>query len=113
MRSGTIRGYAVTSHCVASAPEIPTVDEAGLPGLYISVWYGLWAPKGTAPEVVAKLSAAAREAMADPVVRARLAELGQEIPPREEQTPQALAARQEAEIAKWWPLVRDAHIKAE
>jgi tripartite-type tricarboxylate transporter receptor subunit TctC len=89
------------------------VDEAGLPGLHVSVWYGIWAPRGTPRDVVAKLNGAIVAALADPTVRARLADLGQEIPPREQQTPEALAAFHKAEIEKWWPVVKAAGIKAE
>jgi tripartite-type tricarboxylate transporter receptor subunit TctC len=96
-----------------SAPEIPTVDEAGLPGLYLSVWHGLWAPKGTPKEIVAKLTVAVQAALADKATRERLTDLGQEIPVIEEQTPEGLAAVQKAEIEKWWPIVRAADIKAE
>jgi tripartite-type tricarboxylate transporter receptor subunit TctC len=89
------------------------VDEAGLPGLHVSVWYGIWAPRGTPRDVVAKLNGAVVAALADTTVRARLADLGQEIPPREQQTPEALAAFHKAEIEKWWPMVKAAGIKAE
>jgi len=114
VRSGKIKAYAVTAKTrMAAAPDIPTVDEAGLPGLYISVWHAIWVPKGTPKEIVARLNAAVVEALADPAVRQRLADLGQEIPPREQQTPEALGAYHEAEIAKWWPLIKAAGIKAE
>ncbi|HXX83637.1 MAG TPA: tripartite tricarboxylate transporter substrate-binding protein [Casimicrobiaceae bacterium] len=114
IRSGRIRAYAVTAKTrVAIAPEIPTVDEAGLPGLYIAIWHAIWVPKGTPREIVAKLNAAVVEALTDPTVRQRLAELGQEIPSRDQQTPEALRAYHEAEVAKWWPLIKAAGIKAE
>jgi tripartite-type tricarboxylate transporter receptor subunit TctC len=113
IRSGNVKAYAVTSATrLAAAPDIPTVDEAGAPGVYISTWYGLWVPAGTPGEVIRKLTAAAMDALADPTVRARLANLGQEIPPREQQTAEALAAHHKAEIEKWWPLIRAADIKA-
>jgi tripartite-type tricarboxylate transporter receptor subunit TctC len=96
-----------------AAPDIPTVDEAGAPGVYILTWYGLWLPKGAPQEAVDKLGAAARAAMADPAVRQRLLALGQQIPPPEQQTAAALAAYQKAEIEKWHPLIKEAGIKAE
>jgi tripartite-type tricarboxylate transporter receptor subunit TctC len=114
VRNGAVKAYAVTSSTrLAAAPEIPTVDEAGAPGVYISTWYGLWVPKDTPQEVIRKLTAAAMDALADPAVRARLIGLGQEIPPREQQTAEALAAHHKAEIEKWWPLIKAANIKAE
>jgi len=96
-----------------SAPDVPTVDEAGAPGLYISVWYGLWVPKGTPRNVTAKLNAAAVDAMADPTVRSRMATLGLEIPPRDQQSPEALGSLQRAEIQKWWPIIKAANIAGE
>ena len=84
-----------------AAPDIPTVDEAGAPGVYISTWYGLWVPKGTPQEAIDKLGAAARAAMADPALRQRLTSLGQQIPPPEQQTAAALAAYTKAEVDKW------------
>jgi len=111
LRGGKIRAYAITAKTrLAAAPEIPTVDEAGL---HVSVWYGIWAPRGTPRDIVAKLNAAIVAALADATVRTRLADLGQEIPPREQQTPEALAAFHKAEIEKWWPMVKAAGIKAE
>jgi tripartite-type tricarboxylate transporter receptor subunit TctC len=114
VRNGAIKAYAVTAKSrLAAAPEIPTADEAGLPGFLASIWFGLWAPKGTPPEVVSKLNAAVVDTLADPAVRTRLADLGAEIPPREQQTPQALAAFHKAEIEKWWPIIKAANIKGE
>jgi len=114
VQSGAIRAYAVTAERrLAAAPNLPTVDEAGLPGLYISLWSGLWAPKGTPTDIIAKLNAAVVEALADPVVQKRLAELGLDVPPRDRQTPEGFAAYQKAEIEKWWPIIKAANIKAE
>ena len=104
---------AVRKARLASAPEIPTVDEAGLPGFYASFWHGLWVPKRTPPTVITKLNAAVVDALADPGVRARLADLGQEIFPRDQQTPEALRALQRAEIEKWWPIIKEFGIKEE
>ena len=114
VRAGTIRAYAVTDKVrLAAAPDIPTVDEAGVPGLHIAIWHALWMPKGTPIDIIAKLNAAVVDALADPGARGRLAELGQEIPPREQQTPQALFAYHKAEIEKWWPIIKAANIKGE
>jgi tripartite-type tricarboxylate transporter receptor subunit TctC len=109
--SGTIRAYAVTGKTrIASAPSIPTVDEAGLPGLHVSTWTAFFAPKGTSKEVVAKLSAAALAALADPEVQKRLVQVGQDVYPREQQTPEVLAKLQDEEIKRWWPIIKDAKI---
>jgi tripartite-type tricarboxylate transporter receptor subunit TctC len=114
LRNGAIKAYAVTAkERLASAPDIPTVDEAGLPGFYISVWTALWAPAGTPKAAITRLNAAVVEALANPAVRARLADLGQDIPSPDEQTPAALGALQKAEIAKWWPIIKAAHIGPE
>jgi tripartite-type tricarboxylate transporter receptor subunit TctC len=114
VRAGKIKAYAVTSNARwAPAPEIPTVDEAGLPGLHVSLWGGLWAPKGVPKAVIDKLNAAVVEALSDPTARQRLADLGEDIPAREQQTPKALAAHQKAEIEKWWPIIKAAGIKGE
>jgi tripartite-type tricarboxylate transporter receptor subunit TctC len=114
VRARNISAFAVTSksrHVLL--PDVPTVDEAGLPGFYISVWHGLWASKGTPKEIIAKLNAAVVEALAEPKVRHRLADLAQDIPPREDQTPSALHTFQKAETEKWWPLIKAANIKGE
>jgi tripartite-type tricarboxylate transporter receptor subunit TctC len=114
VRAGTVKAYAVTDKTrLAAAPEIPTVDEAGVPGLHISIWHALWLPKGTPADIVGKLNAAVVDTLADAGVRQRLAELGQDIPTREQQTPQALLAHHKAEIEKWWPVIKAANIKGE
>jgi tripartite-type tricarboxylate transporter receptor subunit TctC len=114
VRAGKIKAFAVTAKSrLAAAPEIPSVDEAGLPGFHTSFWFGLWAPKGTPAAIVDKLNAASVETLADPAVRARLGELGSVIPPREQQTPQALAEFHKTEIEKWWPIIKAANIKGE
>jgi tripartite-type tricarboxylate transporter receptor subunit TctC len=114
VRGGRIRAYAVTSKTrLAAAPDVPTTDEAGLPGFYMSIWHAFWVPKGTPRAVVDKLNAAVREALADPAVRKRLEDLGQEIPPPDQQAPEVLRAHHRAEIDKWWPVIKAAGIKAE
>ena len=114
IRAKAITAYAVTAkNRLAVAPNIPTVDEAGLPGFYMSVWHGLWAPKGTPQNVIARLNVAVVDALADSNVRARLADLGQDIPTSDQQTPNGLASYQKAEIEKWWPIIKAANIKAE
>jgi tripartite-type tricarboxylate transporter receptor subunit TctC len=112
VRAGQIRAYAVTAKTrLAAAPDIPTVDEAGLPGFYIAVWHGLWAPKGTPQEVMAKLLDAVHAALSDPNVKKRLADLGQDIPAPKQQTPEALYAHHKAELEKWTPIIKAANIK--
>jgi len=114
LRAGTIKGYAVTDKTrLAAAPEIPTVDEAGLPKLHISLWHAIWMPKKTPKEIIAKLNGAIVDALADPAVRKRLADLGQDLPPRDQQNPQALAAYHKQEIDKWWPIIKAANVKGE
>jgi tripartite-type tricarboxylate transporter receptor subunit TctC len=114
IRGGKVKPFAVTqSKRLTSAPDIPTVDEAGLPLFYTSVWHGLWVPKGTSEPVIAKLNAAVREALADETVKKRLVDLGQDIPPQDQQTPQALYAHNKTEIEKWWPIIKAAGIKPE
>src|SRR3974390_1040149 len=98
---------------ITAAPDIPTTDEAGVPGLHLSVWHALWAPKGTSPDVIAKLNAAVVASLADPVVRQRLAQIGQDVPPRDQQTPEFLYKFQKSEIEKWWPIIKGAGIKVD
>ena len=114
VNAGRIRAYAVTApRRLAIAPDIPTVDEAGLPGFYFSNWHGLWVPKATSKEIVDRIAAAVRQALSDPAVRGRLEQLGFEIFSPDLQTPEALGAHQKAEMEKWWPIIRAAGIKAE
>jgi tripartite-type tricarboxylate transporter receptor subunit TctC len=114
LRSGTIKAFAVMSKTRwPAAPEVPTLDEVGAPGMYISFWNGLWAPKGTPDDVIGRINAAVVDTLADATVRARLTDLGHVIATREEQTPQALAAFHKAEIEKWWPVIKAANIKPE
>ncbi|HTO46265.1 MAG TPA: tripartite tricarboxylate transporter substrate-binding protein [Burkholderiales bacterium] len=113
-KTGKVKPFAVTAASrIAAAPDIPTVDEAGLPGFYMSVWHAIMGPKGMPAPVVAALNGAIVEALADPAVRKRLMDLGQDIPAREQQTPEALGAYHKAEIEKWWPVVKAAGIKAD
>jgi tripartite-type tricarboxylate transporter receptor subunit TctC len=112
IKAGTIKAYAVTAQRrLAGAPDIPTVDEAGLPGFHTASWYGIWVPKGTPKDIIGKLNAAIVHALADPAAPARFAAFGQEIVPRERQTPEALGAWHRAEIEKWWPIIKAAGIK--
>jgi tripartite-type tricarboxylate transporter receptor subunit TctC len=112
VRAGTIRAYAVTDNKrVESAPDIPTTDEAGLPGFHMTLWSGLWVPKGTPKDIIAKLNAAAVAALSDPAVRKKLEDLGLEMPPKDKLSPEALGAWQKAEIAKWWPMIKAANVK--
>jgi tripartite-type tricarboxylate transporter receptor subunit TctC len=114
VQAGRIRAYAVTdTKRLAAAPDIPTVDEAGLPGFHVGVWSAFWVPKGTPKDIIAKVNAAAREALADPAVRKRLGDVGVDIPPPDQQTPEALRALQKAEAAKWWPIIKAANVKPE
>jgi len=114
LKSGAIKAYAVTADKRAAvAPEVPTVDEAGFPGLHIAPWHSLWLPKGAPDAAIAKLNGAAMAALADPAVRQRLTAVGQEVVPPNEQTPMALAAHYKAETDTWWPIIKAAGLKAE
>jgi tripartite-type tricarboxylate transporter receptor subunit TctC len=113
-RAGSVKAYAVTSDTRFSlAPDVPTFAEMGLPTLSYPAWMGLFAPKGTPRDLIGKLNAAAVDALADPAVRSRLADLGYEVFPRERQTPEALGAMQKADAETWWPIIRESGIKAE
>jgi tripartite-type tricarboxylate transporter receptor subunit TctC len=114
VQAGQIKAFAVTApKRIAAAPEIPTVDEAGLPGFYVGIWNALWVPAGTPKEIVAKLNAAANAAMSDPVFQKKIVELGLDMPPQEQRTPEGLAAKRDADDAKWWPIIKAAGLKAE
>jgi tripartite-type tricarboxylate transporter receptor subunit TctC len=114
VRSGQVKAYAVMAKARwAEAPDTPTSDEGGVTGLYASFWHGLWAPKATPANIIAKLDVAVVESLADPAVHQRFIELGQEPWPRDKQTPDGLAAQQKAEIEKWWPIIKAAGIRAE
>jgi tripartite-type tricarboxylate transporter receptor subunit TctC len=114
VRAGNIRAYAVTADKrLSSAPDVPTTDEAGLPGFHMTLWSGMWVPKGTPGEIVRKLNAAAIEAMNDPSVRKQLENLGLQMPPGERLSPAALGAWQKAEIGKWWPMIKAANVKVD
>jgi len=114
IRAGTIRAYAVTdSKRVEQAPDIPTTDEAGLSGFHMTLWSGLWVPKSTPKEIVARLNAAAVDALNDFSVRKQLENLGLQMPPQDQLTPEALGAWQKAEIAKWWPMIKAANVKVD
>lgn len=114
VRSGRIKAYAVAAKTrLPSAPEIPTADEAGLPGYYVSVWHGMWAPGGTPKNIVGKLDRAIISALADAKVQQRFTDLGLETPAPALQTPEGLGAFQRAEVDKWWPIIKAAHIQVE
>jgi tripartite-type tricarboxylate transporter receptor subunit TctC len=114
VRSGQIKAYAMMARARWwGAPDVPTMEEAGVPGLYATFWHALWAPKGTSKDVIARFNGAVQSALADPVVQQRFKDQGQDIPPRERQTPEVLFAHHKAEIDKWYPIIKSANIKAE
>lgn len=114
VRAGNIRAYAVTDNKrVESAPDVPTTDEAGLPGFHMTLWSGLWVPKDTPKDIVARLNAAAVEALNDPGVRKQLENLGLQMPPKDQLAPEALGSWQKTEIAKWWPMIKAANVKVD
>jgi tripartite-type tricarboxylate transporter receptor subunit TctC len=114
LRAGTIKAFALLAERrLAQAADVPTADESGLPGFHLSNWFGLWAPKGTAKEIIGKLNSATANSLADRTVRQKFADLGFEIPDRERLTPEALGAFQKAEIEKWWPIIKAANIKGD
>lgn len=114
IRAGKIKAIANLSPTrSASMPDIPTSDESGVKGLYMSGWFGFWAPKGTPKDIIARLNAATTEALADPAIQKRFSELGLDIAPRNQQTPEGLAAFQKAEIEKWWPIIKAAGVGAQ
>jgi len=114
VRSGQIKAYAMmTKNRWWGAPDVPTMEEAGVPGLYATFWHAMWVPKGTAKEIIVKLNAAVKSALADPLVRKRFADQGQDIPPPEQQSPDALYAHHKAETEKWWPIIKAAGIKVQ
>jgi tripartite-type tricarboxylate transporter receptor subunit TctC len=114
IRGGAIKAIAnLSPQRSASMPDIPTSDESGVKGLYMSGWFGFWAPKGTPKDMIAKLNAATADALADPALQKRFSDLGLDVAPREQQTPAGLAAFQKAEIEKWWPIIKSAGIGAQ
>ncbi len=114
VRAGNIRAYAITdSRRLESAPDVPTVDEAGLPGFHMTLWSGLWVPRDTPRDIIEKLNAAAVEALNDPALRKQLENLGLQMPTKDKLTPEALGAWQKAEIAKWWPMIKAANVKVD
>jgi tripartite-type tricarboxylate transporter receptor subunit TctC len=114
LKAGRMKAFAVMAKSRwFGAPEVETIDEIGVPGVYISFWHGLWVPKGTPKPVIARLNAAVVDSLADPAVSKRLTDLGQIIWSREQQTPDALRAHHRGEIEKWWPFIKAANIKVE
>lgn len=113
-RSGKFRVFGVaTKDRWFLAPEVPTIEEGGVAGLQMPFWHGLWAPKNTPSEIITKLNAAVIAVFADPAAQKRFADMGHEIPPRDQLTPVALATHHKAEVEKWWPIIKAANLKAE
>jgi len=114
LRAGKIKAYAVAAEKrLELAPDVPTLDESGVPGFYLSVWHGLWAPRNTAKDILTRLNSAALDALSNPSVRQKLLELGQNVPPSDQQTTEFLARHQKAQADKWWPIMKAANIKGE
>jgi tripartite-type tricarboxylate transporter receptor subunit TctC len=114
VRNGQIKAYAVMAkERWFAAPDVPTIEETGLPGIYVTFWHGVWVPRGTPADIIGKLNGAIVSALADAAVRQRFSELGHAIPPRAQQSPEALAAYHKAEIERWWPIIKAANLKPE
>src|SRR5260370_42236978 len=114
LAAGSVKPFAVPGRArLSSSPNIPTADEAGLPGFSASLWYGLWVPKGTPKDIIAKLNATMTQILFDPQVRQRFDELGIQTSPLDQQSPEALRAYQKAESERWWPIIKASNIKAE
>jgi tripartite-type tricarboxylate transporter receptor subunit TctC len=112
--AGSVKPFAITGRTrLPSSPQIPTADEAGLAGFFASLWYGLWVPKDTPKDIVAKLNATMAQVLADPATKKRLDQLGIEITPAAQQSPEALRGFQKAEAERWWPVIKAANIKME
>ena len=112
--TGSVKPFAITGRTrLSSSPDIPTANEAGLPGFFASLWYGLWVPKNTPKDIVAKLNAAMVQVLADPATQKRLEQLGIEITPLAQQSPEALRAYQKAETERWWPIIKAANLKVD
>jgi len=112
--AGSVKPFAVTGRTrLPASPTIPTADEAGLPGFFASLWYGLWVPKGTSKDVIAKLNATLSQLLGSPPVKQRLQDLGIQIAPLDQQSPEALRAYQKAEMEHWWPIIKAANLKGE
>jgi tripartite-type tricarboxylate transporter receptor subunit TctC len=112
--TGSVKPFAVTGRTrLPASPTIPTADEAGLPGFFASLWYGLWVPKGTSKDIIAKLNATMSQLLGSPPVKQRLQEFGIQIAPLDQQSPEELRAYQKAEMARWWPVIKAANLKGE